>query len=155
MDILWAFLLILLVLLLLVGLYSLFQFWQGKFLVYNSNNLGNLLLYYFSGLAKAWQRGENFTWRWWNNTGKPMHPLLAQLPTSIPLNLERKEQLHGLPINTARAVTEWEQPQGWLQVLQPDIQRIMAECFQRMGHKTQHQATHPIVIHFRCSDGPF
>lgn len=155
MDIIWILLLILLAVFLLIGLYYLWQFWQGKFVIYNSNNLGNLLLYYFSGLAKAWQRGENFIWSWWNHTGKPMHPILAQLPTSVPLNSEMQKQLQGLSINTAYAVTEWENPQGWLRVMQPTVQEIMAACLQGMGHDTQHQETNPIVIHFRCSDGPF
>src|SRR5579885_3146537 len=125
----WGMLLLgILIALVIVGLYFLWQFWQGRFVVYNTNNLGNLLLYYFAGMAKAWQRGENFVWQWINRTGKPMHPFLAQLSASLPANPEMQAKLRGIPISMASAVTEWERPQGWLRVMQPVVQERIREA---------------------------
>src|SRR5437868_6359740 len=155
MELLGMILLGILIALVIIGLYYLWQFWQGRFVIYHSNNLGNLLLYYFAGLAKAWQRGEQFVWQWFNRTGKPMHPLLAQLPSSLPLNPEMQTKLRGIPINMAYVVTEWERPTGWLYVMQAPIREIMLESLAKLGHTIQNQDSNPIVIHFRCSDIPY
>jgi hypothetical protein len=151
----WLLFGILMGLLLIFVLYYTWQFWRGRFIIHSHTNLGNLLLYYFSGMAKTWQRGENFTWEWINRTGKPTHPVIAQLPTSLPLNPKIQKQLQGLHINTIRAVDEWEYPTGWLQVMRPVVSETMTSALAKLGHNIQNREENPIVIHFRCSDTPF